>query len=916
MATEPGTITAAALTALCSDSEPAAMAELAGGKARGLHTLTRMGVPVPPWAVVGIDTFRRFLVATELDASIEGELAGLGAAPDDRALTAAAQRIGDAIRTQAIGGDLQAALAQAYRQVGEGAVAVRSSAPGEDGGRLSFAGQHETLLNVVGLDAVTAAVKACWASAWSAGALRYRLINGLPLQGIEMAVVIQLIVAAEKSGVLFTVNPTNGHDDELIVSASHGLGQAIVSGSVDPDTFVLERTTGVVRETRVGAKEQRIDLLAQGGCQTRLVTAAARSALSLSPAELAELHQQGMLLERLMGSPQDVEWALAGGRLWVLQSRPITAGLRPADAGGGKIRLWDNSNIIESYGEMVAPLTYSFARHVYHEVYREYCELLGVPRRQLEAMDEWLANMLGYFDGRVYYNLLNWYRVVRLIPFYAVNRRVLEISIGSEPLDDDLAAQQQPLSYGNRGEAAAVRILIAIRFAWCFLTIHRMVSDFTDHFYRVYGEFDTAKYAGRSAHELYSMFEDMERRLLVRWGRMIALEASIGLAFGALHVLTQRWLSEAPEWFLYEAVKVTPDVESLQPLQRLDAIAAAIAGDGALHEQVRSLPAERLDATLRSARGPSARAVVELIDAYLDEFGDRNANELKLEEPDLREDPATFFALVKGAVERVATDTAEGPEQRPSADAYLAAHLRGWRRPLYDAVRRRVQRSLADRERVRFCRTRIFGLSRRMFRAMGEDLTRIGALQAPDNIFYLRLEELRGCFEGTIAHREVTHLVSLRMEQERHNRRRRLPARFLTRGGVYWDALDRAWMDAFHSEAPDAASLAGTPCSPGVVSGEAQLIDRPVDVGGRVLVTYRTDPGWVSVLRSASALLIERGSPLTHVAVVARELGIPTVVQIPGLTRRVHSGMQLTVDGGTGKIELSDNEEAGDGRAG
>lgn len=906
--TEPALATSTDLCVLTSTSPFAAVEELAGGKGRGLSELTAKGVPVPPWVVVSVDVFRRFRIRAGLDELIKNELGSLAAESDDDTLKTVADRIGAMIVEADLDSGTRTVLADAYANVGEGAVAVRSSAVGEDSARLSFAGQYTTLLNVVGLDAVTEAVQACWASSWSADALRYRLMNDLALQEVEMAVVLQTIVPAEKSGVLFTVNPATGSNDEFVISAAYGLGEAVVSGAVDPDTVLLERTTGAVRKETLGSKEERIDPLPEGGCQTRPVSWPERVVPVLSPEELSELHQQGTRLEHLMGGPQDIEWALAAGKLWILQSRPVTGGSQPGPPSSGELRLWDNSNIIESYGDMVAPLTYSFARHAYNRVYHQYCELLGVPSRQLQAIEEWLPQLLGYFDGRVYYNLLNWYRLARLIPFYSVNRRVLELSMGAEPLDEGIAARQHPYLFRNRVEGAFVRSRVAAHFFWYFATIHRLVDDFVNQFYSDYNELDSLEYGGREAHEIYSMFVNMERRLLVRWGRMIMLEYSVGLSVGTLYALTQRWLPEAPEWLLFEAVKTSPDVESVQPLRRLDEIAEAIAADPTLLEQMRSVPAERLDGVLRSAKEDSARSLVKRIDAYLDEFGYRNANELKLEEPDLREDPTTFFALLKSTVGRLEVSEATARQERPTADTYLSAHLSGWRRRAYEMLRHRVQRLLADRERVRFCRTRIFGLSRRMFRAAGEDLARTGVLEEASDIFYLRLEELRGCFEGTIAHRELSPLVTLRKDQELRNRQRDVPHRFWTRGGVYWDALDRAWAEASKSDPLEDGALRGTPCSPGVVCGEAQVIERPVDVAGGVMVTYRTDPGWVGVLRSASALLIERGSPLTHVAVVARELRIPTVVQIPGLTKQVRSGMNITVDGGTGTIKLPSME--------
>lgn len=898
---------AAAGRALTAETPAEVFGEQAGGKAKGLFDLSAAGIPVPSWAVVSVGAFQRFREDAGLDAVIVSELEGLGPEASDEELAQAEARILSALAATELDEGVRETIEQAYSLAGGGPVAVRSSAVGEDGADLSFAGQHLTLLNVLGSNSVAEAVRACWASGWAADALRYRLTNKLPLSGIEMAVVIQEIVASEVSGVLFTINPATGSGDELVVSAAYGLGEAVVSGAVDPDTVVLDRGSAAVRNQTLGAKEERIDVLPDGGCETNAVPWSERIEPALSPAQLRVLHEYGLKLEKLMGSPQDIEWAFAEDKLWILQTRPVTTWRQVVDQAG-ELRLWDNSNIIESYGDMVAPLTYSFARHAYHRVYQQYCQLLGIPKRQLKVIEEWLPQLLGYFDGRVYYNLLNWYRLARLIPFYSVNRRVLEMSMGAEPLEEEIADSQNPYVFRNWAEGIFVRARVAAHFFWYFGTIHRLVRGFVDRFYQDYDELNAFEYEGREAPEIYSMFIDMERRLLVRWGRMIMLEYSVGLSIGTLYGLTQRWLPDSPEWFLFDAVK-TPDAESVEPMRRLDELAEAVAANPEMLARVRSEPAERLNSFFREGQqSASTRSLVERLDAYLDEFGYRNANDLKLEEPDLREDPASFFALLKSAIGRLEVSDATARQERPTADEYLAAHLSGWRRRVFELLRRRAQRVLADRERVRFCRSRIFGLSRRMFRAVGTDLARSGVLEEAGDIFHLRLEELRGCFEGTIAHRELGPLVALRKEQELRSSEIELPHRFWTRGGVYWDALDRAWAEASKEDLPADGQLRGTPCSPGIVRGEARVIDRPVDVEGGVLVTYRTDPGWVGALRSASALLIERGSPLTHVAVVARELGIPTVVQIPGLTQQVRTGMEIMVDGANGTIDLVSTE--------
>jgi len=898
---------------LITASSPLAVATgRSGGKGFGLYKLAAVGAAVPAWAVLGFDVVERVCAEGGLDRAIGAALRGVSEEADDDALEAAAAEVSKLFSALELDAEIVSLIDRAYEHVGGGAVAVRSSAAGEDGAKLSFAGQYESFLNVMGLDGVIQAVRDCWASAWSASATRYRLHNDLSVDGIEIAVVIQAMVPAEKSGVLFTANPATGSSDEFVVSASYGLGEAIVSGSVDPDTVVLSRTSGGVKEKTLGAKEERIDPRAEGGCETRPVPWSDRVNSVLSVAELEELHSIGLALDQALGEGQDIEWAISGSRVWVLQCRPITA-LGQGSSEGGQVRLWDNSNIIESYGGTVSPLTFSFARHAYERVYTQYCALLGVPKRQRASIDEWLPQLLGYFDGRVYYNLLNWYRLARLIPFYSINRRVLELSMGADHLDDEIAEEQHAYAFRNRVEAVAVRGWVGAHFFWYFLTIHRLVDDFVAKFYKEYDELNSLDYDGREDHQLYEMFVEMEKRLLVRWGRMIMLEYSVGLSVGVLYGMTQRWLPEAPEWFLFDAVKDGADIESVEPAQKLDEIARSIASDPVLLDLVQTTPVERLDSILRGSDEGSAKAAVADIDRYLDEFGYRNANELKLEEPDLREDPVSFFLLLRGALGRLAVGEATARQERPTADAYLGANLRGWRRRVFEWQRRRVQRLLADRERVRFCRTRIFGLSRRMFRASGQALERSGVLENSGDVFFLRLEEIRGCFEGTVAHRELQPLVELRKAQEALNEEREVPPRFWTQGGVYWGAFDRGVAEVAGDSVSDESVLKGTACSPGVVRAAAHVLERPEDVDGGVMVTYRTDPGWVGALSSASALLIERGSPLTHVAVVAREMQIPTIVQIPGLTRAIRTGMTVEVDGGAGTVHLSEPRDANHG---
>jgi rifampicin phosphotransferase len=875
-----------------------------GGKGCNLQRLTAAGLSVPRWAVIDIDALQGFRRINSFDDPIQQALERLDAESAEEVATEIAHLFAAGSLDEA----LLKVIRDAYASVDTEHVAVRSSAEDEDGALASFAGQFATFLNVRGLTQVGERVRDCWASAYSARSLRYRLLHGLSVENIEMAVIVQAMVPAEKSGVMFTVNPVTRRSDELLISGAYGLGEGIVDGVVDADSLIVERASGAIKEVKIGSKEERLDAAAGGGVRSAAVADEARSTRSISDGEVAELVRCAREIEKLFGCPQDIEWAIGPDGLAVLQSRPITT---TVDAAPGERRIWDNSNIIESFGDVTAPLTFSFARWAYRCVFADHARLIGVPARDHQALEQWLPNMLGYFDGRVYYNLLNWYRLVGLLPFYGAHRRILEVSLGiSESIDDDLAQKLRPLQRSSRLAELAVRARIGARFAWHFATIELSVKRFLRHFYRMYGEFDPIDYSSLSAEEVYAEYRKAEAGLLSRWGRMVVLEAVLALSFGAMHALTTRWLPDAPESLVWEMAKVDSDVESAQPVERMREIAELVHADPELTALVARLPVGGEQAELRRAEGEGAAALRDALEGYLRDFGYRNANELKLEEPDLREDPALLFGMLRAALKQLELDgeLARRDAAGEGGETYLRAHLRGPRLWVYKLVRRRVRRALRARESVRFCRTRTFGIARRMFRAIGEDMARFGALESARDVFYLRLDELLGAFNGTIAHRELKPLVALRKNLERDYREETTPARFTTEGTVYWGGFERAWAEAAAGAGGDwdGAQLSGVPCGPGVAEGEARVVDRPVDAEGRILVTYRTDPGWIGALASAPGLVIERGSPLTHVAVVARELGIPTVIQVPQVTERVRSGAQIRVDGGTGTVTIQE----------
>ncbi|MFD3703164.1 phosphoenolpyruvate synthase [Nocardia sp. NPDC058658] len=891
-------------------SDSVVIDELAGGKARGLFGLHSSGVRVPPWVALGSDAFAAFVDAAGLGGAI-AKFAGITeleqAVVSGAALRAAlvAAPLPDAVREL---------VGQASERLGTGPIAVRSSVLAEDGADNSYAGQFDTFLNVRGVEAIAARVRDCWASAFSERAIRYAFARELPRAGAP-AVVLQQLITARASGVVFTANPTTGARDEVVISAVYGLGEGLVSGAVDADSVTVDKVDGAMLDSVLGDKDRRFEPGGEQGCEIVEVDAEQRGVAVLDDAEVAELTEVGRKLETHWGAPQDIEWAIDDTGIWVLQSRPITTLAAPPAPGrtvelrgagetipAGELRIWDNSNIIESFNGVTSPLTYTTAADIYGRVYRGYAQSLGVPEEQLRQTDAWTSVLLGTFHGHVYYNLLHWYRMVGIAPGYPLNRKVLEAALGvDEPLEDDIAKTLRPFVFRSPIARLRSRALTTVTYVRRLFGIDDMVEQFSAEFYRVYDEYDALDYTTLTGPQAYEAYRKVDKDLVERWGPLMVLDAILLTLTGFTYLLTKLFLPKAPEWFLYAVVGPGADVESAEPARAMTELARLVRADADLTELVNSTAPEQIYAELQQS---GREGFLAQVDSYIERYGYRSLDELKLETPDLREDPASLFVMLRSASGRVGD--AATASRSVEADAYLDANLRGLRRRVYERLRTKASRCAAHRERLRFCRTRAFGMIKRMIRAMGRDLVARGVLDEFADVFYLTNEELRGSYEGQDT-ADLRDLVAGRKALRARDSALVAPARFRTVGPRLGRAelAGQGWVPITTTAAATVGTvLAGTPSAAGVVEGPAVVVDEPRDVAGGILVAYRTDPGWVAALPSATALVIERGSPLTHVAIVARELGVPTVVQVKDAATRLRTGMRIRVDGVNGTVTV------------
>ncbi|HYG60106.1 MAG TPA: PEP/pyruvate-binding domain-containing protein, partial [Symbiobacteriaceae bacterium] len=335
----------------------------AGGKGANLGDMAQAGLPVPPGFVLLTDAYRAFVAAAGIQPEVE-RLAATARADDPDSVEAASAAIRHLFDQGAVPAPIAEAVIHAYRELGQGRVAVRSSATAEDLPGASFAGQQETYLNIEGEARVLQAVQRCWSSLWTGRAIAYRLRQGIAPGDVALAVVIQRQVEAEAAGILFTANPVNGRRDQMVIDGAWGLGEAVVSGQVTPDRWVADGATGAVLESHPGRK-LAMTVRKEGVTATVPVPEHLQDQPSLTATQVTALVQMGRRVAEHFGAPQDIEWALAEGVFYLVQSRPITSLYpMPMPATGKGLRIYISFHVLQGLVEPFTPMGIDLFRHI------------------------------------------------------------------------------------------------------------------------------------------------------------------------------------------------------------------------------------------------------------------------------------------------------------------------------------------------------------------------------------------------------------------------------------------------------------------------------------------------------------------------------------------------------------------------
>ncbi|WP_431875026.1 rifamycin-inactivating phosphotransferase [Micromonospora marina] len=842
-----------------------------GGKGAGLGALTRIdGVRVPDGFCVTTDAFR-LVARTPALAGPLGRLAGADA-DDPAALRTAAAEVRRAVERTALPGDVAAAVTAALSGLGaDAAYAVRSSATAEDLPAASFAGQQDTYLNVVGAAEVLRHVSRCWASLFTDRAVTYRRRHGIDDRAVDMAVVVQRMVVPDAAGIMFTADPVTGDRTVVSVEAGLGLGETVVSGLVNPDVFTVR--DGVVVGRTIGAKSVAVHAVPGGGTRETSVDPARQAQPALTDAQAVRIAALGRRIEAHFGRPQDIEWAVTGDDVHILQSRPITTLFPvPAAAADGRFHVYLSVGHQQMMTDAMKPLGLSMWRLTAMAPMHEAGGRLFVdatPHLSTPAGRAAFLGMIGRADP-----------LTRDALETVLARDV--VPAAPDPAPDGPPAGGPPPPIGT--DPAVVTTLVE-RSRVSLAALRRDVG-------------------ARSGPELF----DFLTEAFAEHKRVLAdpLSAQVIMAgMQATWWLNDKlgeWLGErdaADTLTLSAPGNVTAEM-GLALLDVADVIRAhpevvAFLRDGAGDGFLDELP--------KLPGGARARAAVA---GYLDRYGMRCLGEIDITRPRWSERPATLVPLILDHVRTFAPGAAarrfaDGRERAEAKAREVLDRLRalpdGERRAAETkAMIERVRTFAGYREYPKYDIVSRYAVYKQALVAEADRLVRAGVLAAAEDVFYLTFEEFR---EVAATGRVDAGLIRRRREEFRTHQRL-TPPRVLTSDG---EALNGSYRRA---DVPPAA-LVGLAVSAGVVEGRARVV---ADLAGAdlepgdILVTAHTDPSWTPLFVAVAGLVTEVGGLMTHGAVIAREYGLPAVVAVPDATRLIPDGGRIRVHGTDGYVEL------------
>ena len=880
-----------------------------GGKAENLNILKEKKLPIPRYFVITTDLYKRFLEENNIKQKI-GQIIKQTDFKNKNSVKNASTKIQSLFLKNKISSEDKEKIIDAFsklkKQTKSRYFAVRSSAMGEDNKKQSFAGQMDSFLFVSDEKDVIDFILKCWSSAYSQRALSYRDMSKINQSDIYIAVIIQDMILGEKSGVMFTANPLNNNYEEILINSTFGIGEGIVSGELNTDTVLYNKKT-CKYTIDVAEKKYKIDFNKKESIGTIKVPVEKnkQKILSLTQEEIEKLARYAEEIEEIQKNPQDIEWTIKEDKIYILQSRPITT-LKRNEV---EEIIWDNSNIIESFPGITGPLTFSFAKTAWASVFRQTALAMGVPKKIVEENNELFNNMLGLVHGRVYYNLINWYKFVSFFPGFKNNKKYMEQMMG---VKKSLNYEKNKFSLKGKINNIPGSIKLVYGLLKNHLLLDRKIKRFHENFERNYEELKRLNLLEKKPKEIIKIYTIAKEKLLNGWEIEGINDYSAMYFYGLVKKLTIKYELDQTGSLQNDLFCGEKDMDSTKPTKELIKLSNIVKKDKKLSKLFEAKEGKILSEIKNNENISHFR---EKFDNYLKDYGFRCMSELKLEEKSLIDDPSFLIKIIKNYLKKEDLNLEKLNEKeqvkRKNAEKTISKKLRfkPFKKLFFNWALKNARKSVRYRENLRLCRTRVFGLVKESFKSIGTYFSNEEIIDKKEDIFYLEIDEIIRFVKD--ADLDLKNIIKRRKEDYKRFKREDFPERFSTYGDV--NQIDfREIIAKKDKQNTNLDTLKGISCCPGFVRNKARVIlspDEDIELNGEILVADKTDPGWVPLYPSVSGLLIERGSVLSHSAIVARELGIPTIVGIRGLVSKIKDGQYIEMDAGKGIVYLKPDKK-------
>lgn len=875
-----------------------------GGKGVNLSLLYSAGFSIPNGFTLITKAYKEFIKTNEL----KGFLLSTVAEIDSNTPLAELEEKSKMIRARFVQGNIPKGIIEAIKnayQPFEGIpVAVRSSATAEDLPEMSFAGQQDTFLHVLNQEALLIAVKECWSSLWTARAIGYRARNKISQQDVSLAVVVQKMIPSEVSGVLFTANPLTGSRLEVSIDAAYGLGEALVSGQVEPDNYIIDSRELKILNKTVGAKALAMHGSADGGLVVEQTEE--RKHQALTDAQIISLTKIGIQIVNYYDSPQDIEWALTDGKFYILQSRPITS-LFPIPEGLSSdfIRVYFSFASVQGLFNPLTPLGQDAIRLIFaggsslfgYDVNHENQGVIKIAGERLWGQ---ITSVIRHPIGK------------KILPkFFSV----------IDPVTTDIL---EDLINDSKIEAGKGKLRLQ--------TFFRLAKFIVPTF------FNALKYWGSpigKAKKVQHEADIVIEKLAEKANADPSMQQSIDLyreifqgfvytvphfipaiipGFFSMAILTNisKKLTGSNELVLQITRGLPHNVTTLMDLALWDKT-QIIRADPQSFAFLQSMPADKL--ALKYLAGQMPAVAQQTINEFMNQYGMRGVGEIDFGTPRWRETPGHIIEIIRSYLQiEVNSKTPDivfknGKQEAKLAiekleNLVLATPAGKLKAKIVRALAIRMREFSGLRESPKFHIIKMMGIAREHLLTSAARLVVDGRLKQADDVLFLYLNELQAFIDDESI--DITDLVAERRSNyAREMLRKRLPLLLVSDGRTFYESGRMADTDD--------AVLQGNPVSPGITQGIVRVVLDPMNANllpGEIMVCVGTDPAWTPLFLVAGGLVMEVGGMMTHGAIVAREYGIPAVVGLSGATTHLHTGQRIQVNGSTGQVVVMDEDKA------